>query len=249
MRGNGSTAVAVGLLSLCAATACSSQVPGETISVSRENRTIAVTVTDSITVLADSATIHIGYILYAADSQTAYTTASKTSTAIMAALKDAGVAKAAIESESQAVGAVQDYGNNSWTPQERAERKFLVTQSWTVHSSAADAAKILDLAVKAGANQSGQIDWGLADAETPAAQAAAKALRHARAIAQAMADGLNAKLGSLVFASNQAPAAQIFQNGFGGRGIALDQAAALPLSLAPKRVEKSATVYAVFSIE
>ena len=42
-----------------------------------------------------------------------------------------------------------------------------------------DAAKVLDIAVKAGANQSGAIDWSLKDENAPQAQAAGKALQRA----------------------------------------------------------------------
>src|SRR5205823_4937310 len=69
-----------------------------------------------------------------------------------------------------------------------------------------DAAKILDLAVKAGANQSGQIDWSLKDENTPQAEAAGKALQRARTVAGEMAKGLNVKLGALLYANNETQA-------------------------------------------
>ncbi len=68
------------------------------------------------------------------------------------------------------------------------------------------ARKVLDIAVKAGANQSGQMTWSVADQDGLQAKAAKLALDRARQIAQQMAAGLNATLGPLVYASNEAPA-------------------------------------------
>ena len=156
--------------------------------------------------MADTATVHIGFIAYGPDSDTAYATGSRISNAIVKALTAAGVPSDAIESENQNVAPVQEYQIDKLTPAEKAQRKFQVTQSWTVRIPADDAAKTLDLAVKAGANQSGQIDWSLKDENAPQAEAAAKALQRARTVAGEMAKSLNVKLGPLLYASNETQA-------------------------------------------
>jgi uncharacterized protein YggE len=225
----------------------------QTIQVNKENRTIAITATSSVTSMADIATIHIGYIVYGPDSDWAYATGSRISHAIIDALTDADVPAAAIESANQSISPVQDFQNEKLTATERAQRKFQLTQSWTVRTAADDASKILGVAVKAGANQSGQVDWGLKDENAPQAEAAGKALQRARTIAGEMAKGLNARLGPLIYASNETQAAppRPLAMAFSGR-VASDEAkpeAAPPLSINPRRIEKFATVYAVFAIE
>jgi uncharacterized protein YggE len=123
-------------------------------------------------------------------------------------------------------------------------------QSWTVRTPADNAAKTLDLAVKAGANQSGQIDWSLKDENAPQSEAAAKALQRARTVAGQMATSLNVKLGALIYASNETqaePVRPLMRDRFSGGGLA--QAAPLPLAINPRRIEKTATVYAIFAIE
>jgi uncharacterized protein YggE len=234
---------------LCA-TFLAMTAPAQTIQVSKENRTISITATDKVTVLADVATIHIGFIAYGPDSDSAYDAGSHTSNAIVKALTSAGVSDDSIESENQNVSTVQEYQIDKLTPAEKAQRKFQVTQSWTVRTNANDAAKVLDLAVKAGANQSGQIDWSLKDENAPQSEAASKALQRARTVAAEMAKGLNATLGALLYASNEtqaepprplmkAMAAPQMSGGGGG----------IPLAINPRRIEKTATVYAVFAIE
>ncbi len=238
-------------LSATLLSAATQTAAAQTIQVNKENRTIAITATDKVTAPADVATIHIGFIAYGPDSDSAYAAGSRLSTAIHQAVTSAGVPEDAIESENQAVGPVQEYLIDKLTPAEKQQRKFQVIQSWIVRSNVGDAAKILDLAVKAGANQSGQIDWTLKDRNAPEAEAAAKALQRARTVADQMARGLNVKLGALIYATNQTEAEPI-------RPINGRMAAPAPMSLASKvaplvintrRIETSATVYAVFAIE
>jgi uncharacterized protein len=221
----------------------------QTIQVNKENRTIAITATDKVTAIADRATVHIGFIAYGPDSNTAYANGSKVSNAIVKALTASGVAKEAIQSETQQLQPVQNYQLDKLTEAQKAQRQFQVSQSWTVKTEADAAAKLLDTAVKAGANQSGQIEWGFKDESAPEAQAAAKALKRARAQADQMAAGLNAKLGSLLYASNevQAPPRPVMYARAAASPMAMDKVE--PLAINPREIEKSATVYAVFAIE
>jgi uncharacterized protein len=109
---------------------------------------------------------------------------------------------------------------------------------------------VLDAAVQAGANQSGQIDWDVADPDALEAQAAESALKRAHAIAEQMAKGLGTSLGPLVYASNQVAERPmpIAMGVVSGLAMKADRAVA-PLALSPQKVTRSATVYAVFSIE
>ena len=221
----------------------------QSIQVNKDNRTIAITATEKTIVTADMGSVQIGFIAYGADSEAAYANGSRVSNAVVKALTDAGVAVADIESESQNVAPVQDFQADKLSPGERAARKFQVTQSWTVRSPAGNAAKVLDLAVKAGANQSGQIDWSLKDENAAQAEAASKALQQAHTQAEQMAKSLNAKLGDLLYASNEVGGQTINPlnppriAGFAG------MARAEPLAINPRRIEKSATVYAIFAIQ
>ena len=234
---------------LCLTVLAGPSISAQTIQVSKDNRTIAVTATDKVTVLADVATIHIGFIAYGPDSPSAYATGSRISNAIVKALSSAGVPSDAIESENQNVSPVQEYQVDKLTPDQKAQRQFQVTQSWTVRSNAADSAKVLDMAVKAGANQSGQIDWSLKDENTPQAEAAAKALRRAQSTAEEMAKSLNTKLGALIYASNEIQSEPIRPLMRAMTMSAAKAQAVEPLAINPRQVEKVATVHAIFAIE
>lgn len=144
---------------------------------------------------------------------------------------------------------MQAYENNTLTESQKNQRKFQVTQTWTVKCPADDAAKLLDVAVKAGANNSGGIDWSVRDEDALQAQAAAKALTSARSVASAMAGGLGVKLGPLVYASNESPEQIQPMPRIRGMVLAMKDKKVAPLAIAPRKVEKSATVTAVFAIE
>jgi uncharacterized protein YggE len=226
-----------------------SSADAQQIEVNKNNRTIAVTATDKATADAEVATVHVGFQVFAADSQAAYALGSKTSNAIAAALKKAGVEASAIQSESQNVAPVQPYEIQNLPEAEKAQRKFQVSQSWSVKTSAKAAASVLDAAVQAGANQSGQIDWDVADPDALEAQAAESALKRAHAIADQMAKGLSATLGPLVYASNQvAERPMPLMKGVTPLAMAAREVTA-PLAISPQKVTRTATVYAVFSIE
>ena len=107
------------------------------IVVSKDNRTIAVTTSADANADADTVTVQIGFVAYGADQDSAYATGSKISNAIAAALKAAGIPQDAIQSESQSIAPVQQFTSQEWTPQERADRKFQVQQSWNVKTAAA----------------------------------------------------------------------------------------------------------------
>src|SRR5271167_4696893 len=126
----------IGLLVAVIAISAVATTQAQQIEVNKSNRTIAVTATDKATADAEVATVHIGFQVYAADSQSAYALGSKTSNAIIPALKKAGVEDNAIQSEAQNVAAVQQYENQNLPEAQKTQRQFQVTQSWSVKTSA-----------------------------------------------------------------------------------------------------------------
>jgi hypothetical protein len=239
------------LICLCSAGVARAQTQDDTASIiSKGVRSIAITATDKIIHQADVATVHIGFELYGPDQPTAYASASTASNAIIAALRSAGVPSDAIESQQQSVIPVEPYQLNQLPASDRATHAFLAQQSWTVRSTPNAAARLLDIAVKAGANKSGEIDWSLADPNAASAEAAAKAMQRAKAQANAMAGGLGVHLGQLLYASNEVegtPVRPRLEDKFmGARAAALPPP---PLAINPRQIETSATVYAVFAIE
>jgi uncharacterized protein len=224
---------------------------GQQIQVSKDNRTVAVTAQGEATQMADAATVHVGYLVYGPDSPAAYAAASKASNDIAAALAAAGVPKDAIQSEDQSIAPVEPFELKDLPPALVAQRQFKVQQSWSVKTTAAKAAEVLDAAVKAGANSGGQIDWTVADPEVLHAKAMQNALSHAQVQASTIAVGLSAKLGSLIYASNEPP-----QHGPVPLQLNRMQTMAAapmekvkPLSVNARRISDSATIYAVFAIE
>jgi len=228
------------------------------IAISKENKTIAISTSDDASALADIAVVTVGFNSYGKDQDGTYADATKTSNAIISALTSAGVPKDAIQSSSQSLSPI-DPENNEDKARYLQGFRFEFEQSWHVTVPATQAANVLHLAITSGANNSGGIEWELEHDDVLQAEAAKKALEHARQIATKMAEGLGTKLGALVYASNQTPPRGIFAGmGFGGLELNTENAMLSesksrvnlkPLAITPERITKSATVYAVFSIE
>jgi uncharacterized protein YggE len=226
------------------------------IQINKENKTIAITTSDQAETLADTAVLMVGFHIFGKDQDGTYAEASRTSNAIMLALTEAGVPKAAVESAEQSLNPLEQ--NNDADKARFAQGiRFEFAQSWHVTVPADAAASVLHAAITSGGNDSGGIQWELKKDDALEAEAAAKALEHARQIASQMAAGLGVKLGTLVYASNQTPPRGILAAlGLGGplvqtqsASVAMAKRNLAPLAISPERITKTATVYAVFAIE
>jgi uncharacterized protein YggE len=222
--------------------------PAQTIQINKENKTIAITTSEA---LADTAVVTVGFHSFGKDQDSTYADATRTSNAIIAALTSAGVPKESVESADQSLSPldpVRDQDNARYAQGIR----FEFAQSWHVTVLASAAANVLHVGITAGANESGDIQWQLKQDDALQAEAAKKALEHARQIASQMAAGLGVKLGTLVYASNQTPA-QIMVGAADETVTVTDKAAPKPnlkpLAISPEKIQKTATVYAVFAIE
>ena len=236
------------LSALVFSTALAATAAAQTIQVNKDNRTIAITTSDQAEAVADIAVVTVGFTSFGADQDQTYADASRISNAIIKALRDAGIKADSIASASQNLSAIDDNDK----PRYAKGIRFQFSQSWHVTVAAKDAADTLHVAITAGANDSGGIEWKLANDDALEAEAAQKALAHAQQIAARMAKGLNAKLGPLVYASNQTPPRTIF----GGMMLNTESASVSagrinlkPIAISPDKIQKSATVYAVFAIE
>lgn len=226
----------------------------QTIQIDRNNKTIAISTTDEATATADIAAITVGYEVYAPDSDTAYANGAKISHAVLDALHKIGIEDKSIESGNQGVERNTDF-NDKDTAEQRAQKQFVMRQSWTVSVPPQSAAEVIRVAVAAGANQTGAIEWRLSDRKALQAKAAANALVKARAVASQMADGLHVKLGELIYASNETPTARIFFKSSQSETVTVYGEAGMivqnlpPLEIRPQTIREEATVYAVFAIE
>jgi hypothetical protein len=226
----------------------------QTIQINRENKTIAISATDEATATADIAAITVGFEVFGADSQAAYAEGGNLSHAILEALHKAGVKDNSIESAAQGLSRNGEFSEKD-TPDIRAKRQFVFRQSWEVSVPPQIAGEVIRVAVAAGANKSGEIDWRLSERKALQAKAAGNALVKAHAVASDMAEGLHVKLGALIYASNQVPEATLFTIrpsavSFGVAGMeGSDEPAPRRLEIFPKTIREEATVYAVFAIE
>jgi len=220
------------------------------VQVNRQNKTIAVTADESTTADAEVAVLDIGYHNFAPSQDAAFRENVRVAQLITQALLLAKIAAANIETEKLRLGRTQII-DEKWTEQMKKERAFEAQQSWHVNVSVAQAQAVVDMAVRAGANEVDDVEWDVADPVALQAKASGAALVKARSIAEQMAKSLGTKLGELVYASNRAPVAKMWR---GALQTVEVEAATVgekepKLKLFPQKVKSEATVYAIFAIE
>lgn len=226
------------LLAVCVA-ARAQQTSQVQLKIEPANRTLTVSAEGRVTVDPDVAILHIGFQTQPTDAKSAYAAGAKTSNDIINALKQAGIPETAIRSEWQRLDSA------SGKP-----HKFTLSQQWTVKTPPERAAEILDIAVGAGATDSGQIDWTVRDERALEDQALEQAASRARSEAEVLAKGMGVHLGALVYVTNQI-STQTYMAAYANNGAPTGAFAAAPMTLAiePRKVSREATVYAVFAIE
>ena len=226
------------LVMLAGWTLAVAQQPGQPqLKIEPTNRTLTVSAENTVTVEPDVAILHVGFETQPTDAKSAYATGAATSNAIINAIKQAGVPQSAIRSEWQHLNSVYD-----------KPHKFTLQQQWTVRVKPEQAAEILDVAVTAGANNSGQVDWAVEDEQALQDKALEGAAARVRAQAAVLARGMGVKLGTLVYVSNQVSSPVIPVRMYAMKAAPM-AGAPPPLAIEPHKVSSSANVYAVFAIE
>jgi uncharacterized protein YggE len=225
---------------VCAASA--QQTAQVQLKIEPANRTLTISAKERVTVDPDLAILHIGFETQPSDAKTAYATGAKSSNDIVAALKQAGIPETSIRSESQHL----DSANGK-------PHKFKLVQQWTVKTPPERAAEILDIAVAAGATDSGQIDWTVLDVRALENSALVQAAARAMANASVLANGMGVHLGVLLHVTNEiyAPEPSVAYDYNNGNNASQAEYITVPHALAiePRKVSRLANVYAVFAIE
>ncbi|HEX4758047.1 MAG TPA: SIMPL domain-containing protein [Terracidiphilus sp.] len=219
--------------------AATGQQPGQVeLKIEPTNRTLTVNAQNQVSVDPDVAILHVGFETQPTDAKSAYASGAETSNAIVSALKQAGIAQDAIHSEWQRLNSVY-----------QKPHKFTLQQQWTVKVKPERAAEILDVAVTAGATDSGQIDWTVENEQALEDKALEGAAARSRAQAEVLAKGMGVKLGALIFVSNQVSSPITPIRAYAMKAQTLAGAPPPPLAIEPHKVERTASVYAVFAIE
>jgi len=209
-------------------------------------KTIEVSATEKIEVIAEIVTLKIGCQTQAATKDAAYAENTRIANNVIQALLEAGVPKLAIETETLNLEQDQDrYGAKPNQP-----LKYLLSQKWQIRSEASEAQKIVDIAVAAGANQIENVEWSVKEPSQLEAKAYAAALSRARSIAEQTASQTGLKLGEIVSIANSTSSINRFGRAYAGglefARVAAPKVAMLKLQLG--MVEQEASVTVTYSI-
>ncbi len=213
---------------------------------SDSRRTIEATTTEKISVPADSAIVKVGFNHVADTKDAAYNESVRMGNKIVKALTGAGIPAEEIQTESLMVGREQEQrGMGSPT-----RTKYSAEQQWHIHVVAADAQKVVDIAVSAGANTVQGVEWNVSDPQTLRAKAYATALARAREMAEQAATQAGVKLGELVSVINGEESEGFAKLAMARKMVSVEVQAtpAQNLMLYPSKVEREATVTIIYTI-
>ena len=230
---------------------------GQSIEVNRQNRTIDIIVSERVVVDPDVANVTVGCITYGQSHDQAYQANLAIADKVIKALLATGVSKAQIENSTIELSEANPGDSTEHLPVARKARQFKAHQSWHVRVPTSDAQKLIDVAVQAGANGVEDVSWDVTDSEALEAKARVAAMEKARITAAEMAKSAGGKLGDLLYSTNvlngimgllaknalQTTSASLSN---GGDGFPTP---AFSLQLFPGKVEKQATVRAVFALD
>jgi uncharacterized protein len=225
-------------------------VGAQTLKISKDNRTVSVSASDHAEADPDVADVHVGFTAYGADLPSAYKSGSDLSSAVTAAIEKTGTPRSAIQSRTQRVERLDDAQSKV-----RKGMRFSVSQSWVVSVDPKNAALVLDAAVNAGANDSGDIEWRLKDSVGLDAEAVRRATVRAKALAESLASAAGSTLGQPIYLTNNVTGelvqfsrmSKVFAtDGFTGGQLARPAA---PLSIETQQVERTASVQVVYALQ
>jgi len=235
----------LGLVVLLAISAWEAAAQSPVVQVSRDNRTISVSVQYTLVVDPEVTVLRFGYVNSSPDKDTAFRENVRMANQIIAALNRAGIPSRDISTNSLTLEKQEEY-----RPSEKAQPLFKSQQQWTLRVDAKEAQKIIDLVVRAGANDINDPEWTVKDPLALEAKANATALARAKEVAQQIASGLNAHLGDLVHANN-GTVGRFGNVNMSTETIEVNAASVVETTLKvfPKKVERAVNVNAVFLIQ
>jgi uncharacterized protein len=229
----------------------------QTVEVNRQNRTIELTAQGSIEVEADLVSITVGYHSWGPTHDAAHDDNARVAAQILKAWTDAGVAAQEISTLELSSNETSAEDLRGMSPAERAARQYEAMQSWRITAKPEVAQMLLDLAISAGANDLNNPVWQISNESAADARAYAAALEQAHTVAEQMAKSFGATVGSLLYATNQnrgfVNLAQLATVETSAASVGPAEARKWPplhpIKLLPQKLDRSATVRAIFALE
>jgi uncharacterized protein YggE len=236
---------------LCTAPALYSQE----LQVTKENKSVEVTVTQKVEVEADIARVTLEAKTFGQTHETAYEENLRIADQVIKSILNGGISKERIEthglkSETQSSDDLKEFAM-----EERKFHKFTVVQSWSVRVSTNDAQRVVDLAVRAGANRIVGVEWEVNDPDALDAKARRASVEKARVVAEEIAGGLGGKLGAILFVSNASESKLLYVPRAGLSEDTTKQRFTeqfwerRSLQLFPEKITREATVHAIFALQ
>jgi uncharacterized protein len=212
--------------------------------IASDKKTIEIRATDRVSSQAEVATVRVGFQNVAPTKDAVYDENVRAANKIVQALRAAGTAADAIETDSIKLE------REDTTQGVPASTRYSAEQDWRIRVKASEAQKIVDIAVSAGANQVGGVQWNVSDPEALEAKAYGAALARAKRIAEQTAAQAGVKLGEILSISNSVSPFALLDRTVNTMSamIGVSTSTVTSLKLFPEDVVREASVTIVYAI-
>jgi uncharacterized protein YggE len=210
-----------------------------------DKKTIEIRASERISSPAEIATVKIGFQNVAPSREAVFEENVRVANKIVQAIRAAGTPAEAIETDS-----IRLEREDTAQGVKPAFTRYTADQEWRIRVKAAEAQTIVDIAISAGANQVGGVDWSVSDPEALETKAYTAALARAKRVAEQTAAQSGVKLGEILSISNFAsPFAQPFHTlNTESATIGVARTVVTSLKLFPEDVTREASVTVVYAI-
>ena len=219
---------------------------GQNVQVNNANRTISISVSETIQAAPDIARIHLGFRTYNKTHDAAFLENARVMSLIVKAVEDAGVPANRIETERVTIQEAEESNNPT-----RGGKLFEAAQILSFYVATGQAQSVIDSAVAAGANELENVTWLVSDETVLESKANVAAIAKAKRLAGEMASQLGLSLGEMLYVSNSQP----FRFPVGMNMTISAETAVVQtrrrqsdFKIFPAKVERQATIQAVFAI-
>jgi len=224
---------------ILALTACGTSVA--------QPRSLAVTGTGTVSLAPDIAYVNIGVHTENPDIAQAVSSNNSLAQAVVDALHNSGVDSKDIQTSNFSV-----YSTTGYDKVTGAQTGSTFAVDNTVYVTVRDLTKLaglLDIAIKAGANNINSVSFDLSDKTAGMQQARAKAMTDAGSLAAELAKSAGLSLGAIQSLSYTSSGPVYYAAGMGGGGTVAAPAANVVAPINPGQIQLTATVDVTYAVK
>jgi uncharacterized protein len=206
-------------------------------------RSVSVSGTGTVYVKPDKAVIELAVITAGNDVKTATEENASKMTKVQEAVIAAGIQKNKITTQNYRI-----YQENDWNKEKHIAENYKVSNEVTIILSTIDnAGSIIDIAIRAGANQLSSLSFETTDSINATKQARILAVKQAEETARILASSTGANLGKVLTIAEDADNSNFRTMNFASKALDAEENFSTPVSIGAEKI--NVTVHITYALQ